>query len=58
MAGAPNSGSQAGIKNPKLGAGDNYGMGYKAKIGKVRGSTVGFIPVSSQKLGKPPKSVV
>lgn len=42
----------------KTASGDNYGTGYKAKVGKVRSSTVGYIPVSKKKLSKPPKSVV
>jgi hypothetical protein len=43
---------------PKMGCGDNYGMGSKAKIGKVRDSTVGYVPVSKEKLARPPRSVV
>lgn len=39
-------------------AGTNYGIGYKAKIGKIRGDTVGYVPVSKKKMGVPPKSVV
>lgn len=41
-----------------MGCGDNYGIGYKAKIGKIRGDTVGYIPVSKKQLKTPPKSVV
>lgn len=40
----------------KPAAGDNYGMGYKAKIGKTRGDTVGIIPVTKRQLATPPKS--
>jgi hypothetical protein len=42
----------------KYGMGDYYGTGFKAPVGRVRDGTVGFIPVSKSKLGKPPKSVV
>ena len=45
-------------KGPKVAAGDNYGIGVKNKVGKLRGGTVGFIPVSKAKLKKPPKSTV
>ncbi len=45
------------IPGPKMAAGDNYGIGYKAKVGKIRGDTVGYIPVSKKKLKIPPKSV-
>lgn len=41
-----------------MAAGDNYGIGYKAKIGKVRSGTVGFVPVSKKKMSVPPKSTV
>lgn len=40
----------------KPGAGDNYGMGYKAKIGRTRGDTVGIIPVTKKQLATPPRS--
>ena len=43
---------------PKMACGDNYGIGYKSKIGKIRGDTVGYIPVSKRVLRTPPKSVV
>lgn len=45
-------------KGPKPAAGDNYGIGVKAKIGKIRGSTVGYIPVSKKKMRSPPREVV
>ena len=45
------------IPGPKMAAGDIYGIGYKAKVGKIRGNTVGYIPVSKKQLGTPPKSV-
>ena len=43
---------------PKMVAGDNYGIGYKAKIGRMRGDSVGYRPVSKKQLAKPPRSVV
>lgn len=43
---------------PKMVAGDNYGLGYKAKIGKMRSDSVGYRPVSKKKLEKPPRSTV
>lgn len=41
----------------KYGMGDYYGTGFKAPLGKMRGSTVEARPVSPGKLGKPPKSL-
>lgn len=43
---------------PSTASGDNYGLGVKAKIGKMRGDSVGYRPVSKKMLGKPPKSTV
>jgi hypothetical protein len=42
----------------KTASGDNYGTGFKAKVGKIRGDTVGYIPVSKKQIKTPPKSVV
>lgn len=42
----------------KTASGDNYGIGFKAKVGKVRGNTVGYIPATKKQLSTPPKSVV
>lgn len=39
------------------GMGDYYGTGLKAPLGKMRGSTVGYRPVSRGKLGEAPKSL-
>lgn len=41
----------------RFGMGDNYGTGIKAKVGKMRGDSVGINPVSKKQLGKPPKSL-
>ena len=43
---------------PQTAAGDNYGLGVKAKIGKMRGDSVGYRPVSKKMLSKPPRSTV
>jgi hypothetical protein len=43
---------------PSAAAGDYYGTGFKAKIGRLRGSTVGYRPVTREQMGTPPKSVV
>lgn len=39
------------------GMGDYYGTGIKAPLGKIREGTVGYQPVSPQKMGKPPKKL-
>lgn len=38
-------------------AGDHYGTGKKAKVGRMRGDSVGMIPVPPKKLHIPPKAV-
>lgn len=45
-------------RSPKVAAGDNYGLGFKAPVGQIRGTTVGYVPVSLRKLKEPPTSVV
>jgi hypothetical protein len=40
------------------GMGDHYGIGIRAKLGKVREDTMGMIAVPPKKLKTPPKSVV
>lgn len=40
------------------GLGDYYGTGVRAKLGKIRSSTVGFIPLTSKQMKTPPKSLV
>jgi hypothetical protein len=44
--------------NTKYGMGDSYGTGLKAKLGSIRGDTVGMHKMSKKQLGTPPKSVV
>lgn len=43
--------------NTKYGMGDNYGIGIKAKLGKMR-EGIGQVTLSKKKIGTPPKSVV
>lgn len=49
---------QAHVANTKYGMGDSYGMGVKAKIGKMRGSyTPPVNVVTPKKLKKPPRGL-
>lgn len=41
----------------KYGMGTNYGTGVRAKLGKVRGDTIGMVEMTPKKLKTPPKSV-
>jgi hypothetical protein len=51
------SNESPGMNN--LAAGDYYGTGVRAKLGKIRtGTGIDANPLSSKKLRKPPKSVV
>lgn len=43
-------------RSPK-GLGDYYGTGIKAKIGKMRGDSMGMNQVTPAKLKTPPKSL-
>lgn len=45
------------VKGPKGGCGDYYGTGFKAKVGQMRGDSVGYRPVSQQQMDTPPKSL-
>lgn len=47
----------AHTQNTQFGMGDNYGTGIKAKLGKIRGDTVGMVKVSPKKIKTPPKSL-
>lgn len=44
--------------NTAYGMGDNYGLGIRAKLGKVREDSMGMIQMTPKKLKTPPKSVV
>lgn len=54
----PKSPKEAHTDHTKYGMGNFYGTGFKAKIGRVRGSTVGYRPVTREQMGTPPRSVV
>jgi hypothetical protein len=43
--------------NTKYGMGDSYGMGVKAKLGRIREDTVGMVAIPPKKLKTPPKSL-
>lgn len=45
------------VQNTKYGMGDHYGTGERAKIGKLRASTVGFESLTPSKIKEPPKSL-
>ena len=49
---------QAHTANTKYGMGDNYGIGVRAKLGKMRGDSMGMIALTPKKLKIPPKGVV
>jgi hypothetical protein len=65
QAGEPNRGQphkykankQAHVQNTKFGMGDNYGTGIKAKLGRVRGDTIGMIKIPKIGIKTPPTSV-
>lgn len=40
------------------GLGDYYGTGIRAKLGRMRGDSMGMVTLTSKKLKKPPTSVV
>lgn len=48
---------QAHVQNTKFGMGDNYGTGVKAKLGKIRGNTVGVSNLKPKQIKTPPKSL-
>lgn len=41
----------------KYGMGDYYGTGFKAPIGRIRDSTVGYRPVDKEQLKSAPRSL-
>jgi len=47
----------AHVANTKYGMGDNYGMGIKAKVGKVIDDSMGLNALTPKRLKKPPKSL-
>lgn len=48
---------QAHVANTKYGMGDNYGQGIKAKLGRMRGNSMGMIQLSKNQMKNPPKSL-
>lgn len=40
------------------GMGTYYGTGVRNRQGRMRGDSIGYIPVSAKQLGTPPKGVV
>ena len=44
--------------NEHHGMGYNYGLGSKNPMGRMRSDSIGYIPVSKKKLGKPPRQIV
>lgn len=44
--------------NESQGMGVYYGRGIKNPIGRMRGDSIGYRPVSRRQLGTPPRSVV
>jgi hypothetical protein len=45
------------VSHTSMGMGDYYGQGIKAKIGKMRGDSMGMIAASPKRLKTPPRSV-
>lgn len=43
--------------NTKYGMGDNYGTGIKAKIGRMRESSMGMMSIPPKKIKTPPKNL-
>lgn len=54
MRAGPNKESHT--QNTKWGMGDNYGLGVKAKVGRMRDG-VGSVQLAPSKLNKPPRSL-
>jgi hypothetical protein len=46
------------VPNEHQGMGFYYGRAMRNPMGKMRGDTLGYIPVSKKQLGTPPKMVV
>ena len=49
---------EAHTEPTKYGMGDYYGRAMKNPVGRMRDSSVGFIPVSKKQLKTPPRGVV
>jgi hypothetical protein len=46
----------AHTQNTKYGMGDAYGMGVRAKLGKMRSDSMGMVVLTPKKLKSPPRS--
>ena len=44
--------------NESPGMGFNYGVAKKNNMGRMRSNSIGYIPVSKEQLGTPPRGVV
>ena len=51
-------GTSGRTPNEHQGMGFYYGTGHKNPMGRMRGDSIGYIPVSKDQLGTPPKGVV
>jgi hypothetical protein len=57
--GAGATSEQSGVTPYESGPmGDNYGLGMKNPMGRMRGDSIGYIPASPKQLGTPPRQVV
>ncbi len=57
--GAGATSEQSGVTPKESGPmGNNYGLGMKNKMGRMRGDSIGYIPASPKQLGTPPRQVV
>ena len=45
------------VSNSSMGMGDYYGTGIKAKIGKMRGDSLGAVAAKPKQLKTPPKAL-
>ena len=43
--------------NTKYGMGDSYGVGIRAKLGKMRDDSMGMVAMNPKKLSKSPKNL-
>jgi hypothetical protein len=48
---------QAHVANTKYGMGDHYGQGIKAKLGRMRGNSMGMVQVDKKGMKTPPRSL-
>ncbi len=45
------------VNHSSMGMGDYYGTGIKAKLGKMRGDSMGMVAATPKKLKTPPKNL-